>query len=126
MRSRCDRGPGAGDRTCCSVGGPMRRLALGSALVALAFVCLPDTVLVGQPQSRQATTTGPQLRSSPRNWATLVAQYRDGDAAEAVRELLSWPKERVEKEAATAADRSRLAAVSNLEEFHAAIAVHTE
>jgi tetratricopeptide (TPR) repeat protein len=87
-------------------------------------LALVGLVLAGG--TSRAFSIQPQSRSSPQAWATLVDQYRTGNAAEAVRELLSWPKERVEKEAATVADRSRLAAESHLGQFRAAIGLHGE
>jgi hypothetical protein len=57
---------------------------------------------------------------------SVVQEYRAGDADRAVREVLSWPKERLEKHAATEADCTRLIAQKNVETLRAAIALHVE
>jgi tetratricopeptide (TPR) repeat protein len=57
---------------------------------------------------------------------SVLQEYRGGDADRAVREVLSWPKERLERQVATEADCIRLIAQKDIETVRAAIVLHAE
>lgn len=96
----------------------MRYLLLILLLVGLFFSSPPADAI-------HASTIPSQSSLSP-TWTSVVQEYRAGDADRAVREVLSWPKERLEKQAATEADCTRLIAQKNVETLRAAIALHAE
>lgn len=93
----------------------------------LLLVLVPVGLFFSSPPADAIhQSTIPSQSSLSPTWTSVVQEYRAGDADRAVREVLSWPKERLEKQAATEADCTRLIAQKNVETLRAAIALHAE
>jgi tetratricopeptide (TPR) repeat protein len=98
-----------------TIGDPMPFLRSAPALI----------VVLGSFLASVLGASSPQPSISPA-WMSVLQEYRGGDADRAVREVLSWPKERLEKQVATEADCTRLIAQKDIETVRAAIALHAE